>query len=70
MVDRIARKRNYPLLAIIVISLLVVMGLIAWVESDGRTVAEDSGETMPVDLGEEAPVMPIPNPGAPVPERR
>lgn len=65
-----ARKKNNPALAILVISLLVVMVLIAFVDADGRRRAADSGQTMPVDKGGDAAVMLQPDPGAPDPQRR
>lgn len=66
-----ARRRNNPWLAVIVISLLVVMGLFAWKTWDGDSqVAPDSGVAIPQDTPETAPINPNPNPGAPVPERR
>jgi len=68
MAKPLRRQRQAPWLAIIVISLLVIMGLIAFVERDGSTVAEDSGVRMGVDAGEEAPVNPNPDPGAPIPD--
>lgn len=66
----IAKRKQTPVLAIIVISLLVIMGLIALVDADGGRRAADSGETMPMDRGGDGAVMPQPNPGAPVPVRR
>ena len=66
----ITKRRNTPVLAIIVISLLVVMALIAFVDADGGRRAADSGSSMPVDRGGDAAVMPQPNPGAPVPARQ
>ena len=64
------RKTNNAVLAVIVISLLVVMGLVAFFGSDGQRRAADSGVTMPVDAANETTVMPESDPGAPVPERR
>lgn len=65
-----ARRKSPPILAVIVISLLVAMVLIAIVGGDGSRRAADSGVTMPVDRGSDAAVMPQPNPGAPVADRR
>lgn len=70
MADVPRRKNNNAALAVIVISLLVVMGLIAFVEGDGGRQAADTGVTMPKDRGGEGAVMPEPNPGAPVPARQ
>ena len=69
MADTGKRKQN-PTLAIIVISLLVVMALIAFVDGDGSRRSPDAGVNMPVDRGGDGAVMPQPNPGAPVPARR
>jgi hypothetical protein len=71
MADYRRRRGQNPMLAIIVISLLVIMGLIAWVERDRFTTSPDSGVEMPVDVPSpgEQPVNPNPNPGAPIPER-
>ena len=65
----IAKRRNTPILAVIVIALLAVMGLIAFVDGDGSRRAADTGVSMPVDRGGDGAVMPQPNPGAPVPDR-
>ncbi len=69
MPEPAARRRQAPWLAIIVISLLVVMGLIAFVERDGSRTTPDAEVSVPQDLPEEAPINPNPNPGAPVPQQ-
>ena len=69
MPKSLGRQRQAPWLAIIVISLLVVMGLITFVERDGGRTTPDAEVTVGVDRPEEAPINPNPNPGAPIPER-
>jgi len=67
MAETPRRRNNHSALAVIVISLLVVMGLIAFVDGDGSRRAADSGVTMPVDRGGDGAVMPAPRPGTPAP---
>jgi hypothetical protein len=68
MADAAPRKRNNnSALAVIVISLLVIMGLIAFVDRDDSRQAADSGVTMGMDRGGDGAVMPTPAPGTPAP---
>lgn len=68
MSDHAPRRRtNNSALAVIVISLLVIMGLIAFVEADGRRQSADSQVAMPQDEGGSGAVMPTPVPGQPAP---
>ena len=67
MTDTPRRRSNNSALAVIVIALLVVMGLIAFVDRDGERTAADSGVSMPVDEGGEGAIMPQPVPGQPAP---
>jgi hypothetical protein len=60
-------RNNNATLAVIVISLLVVMGLIALVDRDGSRTAADSGVTAPIDRGGDGAIMPTPQPGTPAP---
>ncbi len=61
------RRSNNATLAVIVIALLVMLGMIAFVEADGRRRAADSGVASPVDEGGAGAIMPTPVPGQPAP---